>query len=351
MTDAPLPDDLDALLDVIAREPDLDRAYAAAKAATARLAPWPDGQLKDYDDLSADQRRLARALADRDGVKLWGCGVPASRRLLRRWIGDEPASPLDRRFDATVDGERVRWPLWRLWTRADEDELERNQGVPRVAAEALTPAELIEAAAEIVLEPYDFVGSPLEDRLMEALDAHAAEAIAWAEPFADLLVTIRSPDAPVSRPGAEGYEGLGIYDWDTLGVLALLPIVRARGALDPRWDVIAPFTGPTGFVREVLLAMSPERREAFVYRRLTTDWGPSGERALNGFETGLSLLDLAPSERVARVLARKLSNNRSHFKRRMDRIQPRLDAVAAEHPAVAAGLDLRRRAAKTTRGA
>ncbi|MDB4928549.1 MAG: hypothetical protein JWM10_1033 [Myxococcaceae bacterium] len=172
-------------------------------------------------------------------------------------------------------------------------------------------------------------------------DAERATAAAWAAPFADLLTSLRSPDGPRARAEVRGYGMLGLYQWDVLGLLTALPLVRAGVPIEARWDVILPFWGDA-LGREVLLAIPADRREAFVYRRLMTDWGPTGAMALNGFDAGFPLLDLAPSERVTRVLVGKLRNNRGYFKKRKDRILARFDELAAEHPGVAAGLKPRR---------
>lgn len=341
----PLPGDFDALLELVAHDADAARArrafVAAAKVCGLSAAMPRYDDLVRFDQLEPLQARLARALAWEPFVG-GGFGIPASRRLLRRWLGVDPPGVLEREMTITRDGVEVTLPLWQLWRGAPVAELEHNQGIPDFMAEALAPAELIEAAAESVLEPYGIRGFPLEARLRKTLDEHGAEAADWAEGFADLLVTLRSPDSPRSRDDARGYGMLGIYDWDTLGQLVLVPIVKAGRALAPRWDVLVPFAGSKLFVRTVLAALPPERAEAIVYHRLMTDWGSGGEKALNGFTSGLVVLDLVPSVRVTQILSAKLKNNRSHFKRQMPTIKARLDALAAEHPGVAEGLKPRR---------
>ncbi len=343
---ADLPTDLDGLLRIVADDPDASRATDAAREAMRRtgcVERWPRWeQLALPEELTADQRRVAMALL-REDVLAGGNGLPASKRLLRRWLAVDPPGVLERRVPSTHDGVAVEWPLWKVWLSSPDAALEYGQGIPLVLMDHLTPAEVIEAAAESLLEPYGIRGYPLEQRLHDVIAAHGASAAAWAASFADVLVSIRSPDGPRARDGAYGYEMLGLYEWDTLGLITLLPLVKAGVALDPRWDVIAPFSGhATG--REVLVALPPDRREALVYRRLMTDWGPTGAKALNGFDTGFPLLDLVPSERVARVLMEKLRNNRGYFKKRVDRLRARFDELAAEHPGIAAGIKPRRAA-------
>jgi hypothetical protein len=341
-----LPTDLDGLLRVVADDPDPSRASAAAAAAMRRSGyferwrRWEELALPE--ELTADQRRVAVALL-RDDVRGGGHGLPSSVRLLRRWLGVDPPGVLERRVPWTHEGVAVDWPLWKVWRESPEEALEHNQGIPLALMERLGPAELIEAAAESLLEPYGIQGYPLEQRLHDILAAHGASAATWAASFADLLASIRSPDGPRARDDARGYGMLGLYQWDALGLITMLPLVKAGVALDPRWDAIAPFSGDA-LGREVLGALPPDRREALVYRRLMTDWGASGAKALNGFDTGFPLLDLVPSERVTRVLMDKLRNNRGYFKKRVDRLRARFDELAAEHPGVAAGLKPRRAA-------
>ncbi len=341
-------EDLDGLLRIVADDPDPSRASDAAREAMRRtgcIERWRDwSRLALPEELTADQRRVALALL-REGVSAGGNGLPSSPRLLRRWLGVDPPGPLERRIPWTHEGVAVQWPLWKVWLSSPDEALEYGQGVPLVVTEHLAPAEVIEAAAESLLEPYGMRGYPLEQRLRDVLDAHGASAAQWAVSFADLLASIRSPDGPRARDDAHGYGMLGLYHWDCLALITMLPLVRAGVALEPRWDVIVPFSGDA-LGREVLGALPPDRREAVVYRRLTTDWGASGVKALNGFDTGFPLLDLVPSERVTRVLMDKLRNNRGYFKKRVDRLRARFDELAAEHPGVAAGIKPKR-AAKT----
>lgn len=345
------PRSLDALLAATAAEPDLTLASRAARAAMARagfFARWKSwSDLARVEELDPDQRRVAEAIARRGALDAGGAGMPPTPRLLRRWLGLDAPSVLERPIAWTHEGSAVTWPLWYAWRHADDALLEAGQGMPEAFIERLTPAAVIEAAAEATLEGYG-IESAYSHRVDAVLGAHAAEAAAWARGFVEVLVSLRSPDGPRSHEGS-GYESLGLYEWDALGVLALVPLVRAGVALDPRLDVLAPFAASTERVREVLAALPPDRREAVVYRRLTTDWGPNGVLALNGFVNGLVLLDLAPSERVTRALLGKLNKNRAHFKRSRERHMARIEAIAATEPAVAAALKPARKKAPKAR--
>lgn len=334
------PRSLEELLNAVAAEPDRTRASEAARAAMVcagfktRWKTWDELAL--FEALDDDQRRVAEAIGHRRDLGVGGFGMPSSPRLLRRWLGLDPPGALERRISWEHEGRTVEWPVWYAWKSAPDEALEAGQGIPEALLERLTPAEVIEAAGEASLENYG-IETPYSHRVDAALGEHAAEAAGWARGFAETLASLRSPDSPHAREGV-GYHSLGIYQWDALGVLALVPLVRAGIELDPQLDVIVPFAASTERVREVLSALPPERREAAVYRRLMTDWGPTGALALNGFVNGIVLLDLVPSERITRVLLGKLRNNRNHFKRSRDRHMARIESLAATEPGIAAGL-------------
>jgi hypothetical protein len=245
---------------------------------------------------------------------------------------------LDRPLPYAHEGVPVMWPLSKIWLEIADEELEYGQGLPARFLEHLTPAECIEVAGEATL--YEACqGCVLETRLQTLLAAHAACAAPWARGFADRLSQIRSDDGPRARGDAPSFQHLGIYDWDVLGIVALLPLVRANTMLEPHWDRIVPFGGPRDLVREILLALPPERREAIVYHRLMTNWGAeAATKALNDFTVGFALLDLAPSFRVARILVQKFRNCRSHFSRSKEQITARFTELAAKHPEVARAL-------------
>lgn len=52
-------------------------------------------------------------------------------------------------------------------------------------------------------------------------------AAKWAAVFADLLPFIRSPDGPRARGDASDYDIPGLYQWDALGLITLLPLLKA----------------------------------------------------------------------------------------------------------------------------
>lgn len=314
----------------------LDEANAAAATALEEAGLTTFTELQPFATLTPAQQAVAQALT-REGLRWGGRGLPSSRRILLRWLGQTPPCPLDRTMTITRGGETVTAPAWQLWQSAPLDELESNQGLPSTLAAQWSPAEAIEAAAESIFEEYRINGSPLEGRLVACLTAAGETALGWAETFASEVAAVRSPDGPRARPELRGYRTLGIYDFDTLGILALYPFVKAGKAIDPSLDLIVPFS-PHRLVREIWETLPIARREAIFVRRLKTDWGPNAEKVLNGFSTGYALLDLCPTETVTRLLMIKLRSNRSHFAKKKAVIDARFAALAAQHPGVAAGL-------------
>ncbi len=264
--------DDEALLTAVRTAPSGEALDAAWGEALAR-ADLPGEDVAEAlllpEELTSFQRRVAEALAARAEGDAWTCRIPGTLRLVRRWLGVTPASVIDRRVPWTHEGRAVSWPLWRVWSDVPRSSLEHGQGIPRELAEALSPGELIEAAGEAVLEPYGDYGSVLEDRLMAAL-THAADAAPWARTAVEAAIAVVDGDPRRHRV-------VDHWERQTLAVLVLLPLVRAGVPLEPAWDVLVPHTGPELYVREVLFALPPDRREAAVHRGITTTWGARGD--------------------------------------------------------------------------
>ena len=333
--------DLDALLAAVRDAADPERVRGAWWEAVERV-----GLRRGYvcqplalpESLTPDQRRLADALATRGDFALGTCGIPGSPRLLRRWLGLAEPSVLERRVPWTHEGAEVSWPLWKIWLDAPDESLEYNQGVAKEVAERLTPAELIEAAGEAMLEPYG-LHPPYGDRVGAAL-AHAADALPWARRFVEVLLGALREDGHWGPP----YETTTDFRGTFLGALTLLPFVRAGVAIDPAWDRLVPHAGEEGAVRELLLALPEARREAVVWHRLTTTWGPRGDEALNGFWENLRATELAPSLRNLSFVVRQLRNCRRYFAPSREKIMARIDALIAANPELAPALAPQRKA-------
>jgi hypothetical protein len=223
---------------------------------------------------------------------------------------------------------------------APTESLEHNQGIPRELAEMLSPGELIEAAGEAVLEPYGDFGSVLEDRLTAAL-AHAADAAPWARSVVETAVVA------VTDHGHRQHV-VQFFGRSVLAVLVLLPLVRAGVPLEPAWDGLVQHTGPRELVREVLLALPPDRREAVVYRGITTTWGARGDTVINGFWENLRALEWAPSLRNAGFVVRQWRSCSRYFAKARPKIEAAFARIIAEHPEVAEALKPQRRKAPAT---
>jgi len=328
---------LDELLYRYESEP--DREVASQCAAEARRKAgfhdrWPQrSMLALPEELDATQRRVAEHFTRRTDVEFGGFGLPTSQRRLRQWLGIDPPSILDQRIAFTHEGVELSGPLWKVWTTLDPL---HNRGFPAHFVVLLTPVECVLFAIEALLEHEACF--MLDDRVRAILDDHGAEVAERIGELVDVLVSLRSPEGPYAHRHTIGYRRLSLYEWDQLAILTLLPLVRVGASLNPSWDTLAPFTGPNELVREILKALPAERREAVIYHRLTRDWGHHPEKVLNGFDDGLALLDLAPSERVARIVVAKYRHNRRFFARSKEKILARFDALAAVHPGVARAL-------------
>jgi ribosomal protein L30/L7E len=101
--------------------------------------------------------------------------------------------------------------------------------------------------------------------------------------------------------------------------------------------------------RAILAALPLERREAVVFHHLSTDWG-SMIQVVHGLSDGMSVVDLAPSERVAAILVLKLRNpkNKGFLTRSGAAFRAQLEALAKTEPGVAAALKPRRAARPAT---
>lgn len=340
--------DLDALLAEVRDAASPERLRAAWWEAVARVG-LRDGYTSQAlvlpESLTPDQRRLADALATRDDLCLATCGIPGTTRLLRRWLGLTPPSVLERRVPWTHEGVAVSWPLWRLWLDAPLASLEHHQGIAREVAERLTPAEMIEAAGEALLEPYG-IRNPYGERLGAAI-AHAAEALPWARGFVDVLLGALREDGT----WAPTYAGCRDFRGSMLGLLTLLPFARAGVPIDPAWDRLAPHAGDDESVRAILNALPEARREAVVWRRISTTWGPQGDAALNGFWENLRATELAPSLRNLSFVVRQLRNCRRYFAPSREKIMARIDALIVAHPELAAALAPQRKTGPAKKGA
>ena len=327
--------DFDALLVAVRDAPDSERLREAWWEAVARVGlrrGYSCQPLALPESLTPDQRRLADALAARDDLCVSTCGIPGTPRLLRRWLGLTPPSVLERRVPWTHEGAEVSWPLWKLWLDAPDASLEYGQGIAAEVAERLNPAEMIEAAGEAMLEPYG-LEAPYGDRLGAAL-VHAADALPWARRFVGVLLAALHEDGTWAPP----YEMTTDFRGTLLGTLTLLPFVRAGVAIDPAWDRLVPHEGEEAVVRELLMALPEARREAVVWHRLTTTWGPRGDEALNGFWENLRAAEFAPSLRNLSFVVRQLRNCRRYFAPSREKIMARIDALIEAHPELAPAL-------------
>ncbi len=319
--------DPDRLVVAIARRLALEipvaRAVAAELDPTAPVPAWQRptsvlldlGGFKDHwqigdvalrEDLSADQRFLAEALARKDGLQGWparlpfGWGLPASGRVRRRWLGVTPPGPMEKLIPFEADGARHSWPVWKVW-KASYENGQPQEVLPGVVATHLSPDEALEALAEVGMSAYGLAfprrGDPPAEAIAQVADRAGPESVDWARRLADEILTLIAEQAVAELGGALG------ASTETM-VAICLALIRGGARIELKWNGLVPWQ-PTAVARTILEALPSEQREECVWQRLRIFEAPS---SAGGVAAVLPLLDLVPSRRVASVLVAKLRN-------------------------------------------
>ena len=292
------------------------------------VLPWEADGYVDVASLSDAQRELIAAL-DHPDVETEGCGLPAGLRERRRWLGVDTPGPLERSIAISLGGKTLEGQVWWVWRQIYRDELDDGY-LPEAIREQCASLERIECLVEVGFNAYDLGGLTPNDwepaELESVLSEAGADLVPWAEGFADRLATFveRSNTPHEFRPVA-------------LEACVLLPLVRAKRAFKLAWEVLVDEESINA--RELLSAITPERREALVFQRL-------GSGDVAWFAKCIELLpivDLVPSRRIAERLATSFRVERDRYKQGRSFEQAvaaltQLEALGNEEPEVAAGL-------------
>lgn len=275
------------------------------------------------EELSPAQRAIAEKLAATMLLPAAGHGLPAAGACRRRWIGQEPAGPLEAPVEIELDGAKRSLPLWRAYADIEARRpfppplppqldgliagLPRWQALVELAARSygcmevrvIAPAAL---ARELGAVPHDDAFFALAARLADDLAARFAAGARAGAPL--------RPDFPLSA-------------------LLLLPFVRAGRPLDPRWDALV-HVGAQPEAREILAALPPERREAIVWESVRG----AAPNAIPGIQEAIAVLDLAPSQRIGENLLRRLANPavKGFFRDKADTFLARVRELAEREP-------------------
>jgi hypothetical protein len=262
-------------------------ARGAAEAQLAKVmldlggfSPHASSDVVLVEELTAEQRSVATQFASTHLLPGGGFGLPASGAVRRRWLGLEPAGPLDR-LVATPAAASA--PLWRAW-----------RGRLPEAEDFASPVDRWQAVLEYMSGSYPpaFRGPRIEE-----LDAELARLTA-----SDELWT------RVERVGEDLAQRFGaIFRTRTIApfadirvsVLFFGALLRGGRPLLEVWDDLI-HVGMEPRSRELLEKLPLERRERALLRAIRS----ANPATLAGAGVlVLTLIDLAPTPIVARALS------------------------------------------------
>lgn len=284
----------------------------------------PGEEIVRVEELNAQQREVAEALGRRTRVYIDTHAIPSSNRIRRRWIGLDPAGPLEKVAAYTVGGEEregPRWWLWRTLEEAGDDE--------EVEGLFEGPLERLEAFAE--LELADDEGYRLEPCLdvLDDLEAAGADAAPWAKGFADELLELFATGERLPENGMRSRIS------DALKLVAFVPLALAGKPFQARWELLIPVTRNRAFMQAVATMLPENRREDLLLERL------EDSMILTGLDGALHVLARFPLKRIAAWLFGVLADPATA--RALDRTMVRdrlkaLQQLGAENAVIAEAL-------------
>ncbi len=257
------------------------------------------------ETLSESQRGLALALADSPLVAAGHCGIAPCGSVRRRWLGLDPAGPLEACIEVDIAGKgRVSEPRWRVFQQSRAPEhLAAMSGADRYRALALWAAGLYRAT--IRLSDEEVLAEIAQVDESEILDV-ATEVIEDVLQTAKHATLGRLPPTP------------------SASLLMFVPFMRAGKALDSAWDRLV-WLGLRPLALQVLEAQPLDRREQIVLQYL--DPANRGAWRLHG---AMAALALAPTKTVgdhARALIATFD-----FALTRQQLEGDLAKLVAEHP-------------------
>lgn len=314
----------EALLAVVvsARPAGAERAAVALLGIGGFTERWSETDIALPGELSEPQREIAQALAQRDGLKGLGWGVPPSARDRRRWLGTSPPGPLEKAVDVPGLGSVPLWYAWRRLTQPGAD------WPPALIWSALSPVERLDVIVECWLGAYRICEHAnrwfYEQYLDPALEEAGERAVPWAKAKADEVAAL------YARPGGEPERKGDSPPWE-VQIVIFDPLIKANIELDPRWDDILPLFD------EVYKRLPKERLERQVLRALSRD--PEDSR--DAVQWGLEILPEIPTRRFAAELARRALGaelRRTFGNETADTFLASMEEIGRSHPDVALGI-------------
>ncbi|MGD0528642.1 MAG: hypothetical protein ABSE49_26135 [Polyangiaceae bacterium] len=246
------------------------------------------------EELSEEQRALAKRLATTWILPRGGFGVCAAGACRRRWIGLDPPGALDQRVHVNIDGKAADLLFWRAWALLPGAPFP-EQLEPLVKGFDRWEALVVYTSATFGTSRR--LASPDIEKELSRVDA-TDEFLDRATAVVDDLA--RRFDAAARSPlyvfGAVALEL-------TMSALLLLPFVRAKRPLPARWGRLAA-VGSDPLCREIVGGFTPDVREGVLFDYASLDAGPL---TMSQLANVAAVVDLAPSQRILETLDRKLS--------------------------------------------
>lgn len=285
-------------------------AFAAVGYPDQSVAPRADS-------LTPAQRAVAELVTELDlnsRLNEIDQKMPRKRADRRRWLGLDPAGPLERMISFQLDGTKRTEPVWRavrlLQEKDDDDDGTR---VEKLVA-SLPIARRLELWGAVNLSwPevwnlsewvfFDYNSTPsLAGKLR-------AEGRSWAPAYADgWLAALAKGDIQNKEPP----------------LLPFLALVRAKIPIEPRWDALLPIGSK--HASECVKAIPKERRAAAVL---------SAMRNMHpgyALKAGVELLPLVPDPAIAQQvidnIPKSIQGPREVFKRLTEAAGKHADVLA-----------------------
>jgi hypothetical protein len=247
------------------------------------------------DELSPGEKALAKELAGTMLVPGAGLGLPAAGVCRQRWIGSAAASALDKVVKYATKKGRGSKPFWRAWLELEQAGV-FGDPLPGPIDGAVEGFDRWHALVQFGVSSY---GGPFRVMTPEELEGELTRV----EParFLDRIGAVA--DDLCARFAAAEREGTRMLPTLMASGLLFLPLIRARRAIELRWDLLV-FLGDEAPAREVLAALPLARREALLFANTPPE---DDENPFLGLDLVVPVVDMAPSERIARRLAKHLA--------------------------------------------
>lgn len=303
----------------------LELAFAPAAYALAAGPFMIDANVEQASAFTERQKALLVVLSSYSfAAPFLSYGIPAEVRDRRRWLGLDPAGPMERIVTVDVLGKKRTWPVWLCLKVQQASDPNQGVDVQSLLRDVLTPTELLEVRIEYSHNAYSLrLGGIISREVLE----RGQEMLPWAVKYLDDMARIF-------------HEFGGTFSGGAMASLTAMNLLIQEGRakdLLPTYDVLID---PSW--RDILEALPLPRRENIITSRLRgtlsddaqTMWS-AGVRRFT--ESTLRNLELYPTELVAEALFdvrdHVVSRRFTEFLDLCTAIEEQCAKVAAEHRA------------------